>query len=250
MKITFIHHSSFLVEMEENIFLFDYFQGGIVKDHHFMGVLPKLSHEKNIYIFASHKHKDHFDMNILKLAQLYNNIHFVFSKDCKMTTNFLKKHGFDTSVTELITYVSPDRDYTIANIDIHTLKSTDIGVAFCIKAEGRHIYHAGDLNWWHWEGSEDAENIRRETIFKLEMEKIKNEHFSLAFVPLDSRQKENAFKGFGYFMENIHADYVFPMHMWQDYSLIQQYKDLKNNSDFTRRIMNITKENQIFEFTE
>lgn len=27
MKITYIHHSSFLVETEENYFLFDYFEG-------------------------------------------------------------------------------------------------------------------------------------------------------------------------------------------------------------------------------
>ena len=248
MKITFLHHSSFLIEMEENILLFDYFHGKRIKEYHFSGILPKLSHKKNIYIFASHKHKDHFDMDNLMLAKTYPNIHFIFSKDCKMSPNFLKKHGYDETIMQRITYVAPDKDYKIETIQIHTLKSTDVGVAFCVKAEEKHIYHAGDLNWWHWEGSEYSENIRREKEFKQEMKKIEDEYFNLAFIPLDPRQGEHAFKGFGYFMENIKADLVFPMHMWQDYSLIQKYKKGSKNLNVTKRIVDTTKENQTFEW--
>lgn len=248
MKVTFLHHSSFLVEMQENILIFDYFQGKDIKGYHFGGKLPKLSQEKNIYVFASHKHQDHFDMDNLKLAKLYNNIHFIFSKDCKMSRNFLIKHGYEEGIKRFITYVAPDKDYAIADIEIHTLRSTDEGVAFCVKAEGKNIYHAGDLNWWHWEGDEDAKNIKREADFKLEMQKIKEEHFDLAFVPLDPRQEEHAFKGFGYFMENINADCVFPMHMWQEYSFIQKYKVFSKKLDFTNKIMDIVEENQKFEW--
>lgn len=32
--------------------------------------------------------------------------------------------------------------------------STDEGVAFLVTAEGRTVFHAGDLNWWHWEGED------------------------------------------------------------------------------------------------
>ena len=28
-----------------------------------------------------------------------------------------------------------------------------------------------------------------------------------------------------YFMKNVEADYVFPMHMWQDYSAIEKYNE-------------------------
>ena len=31
------------------------------------------------------------------------------------------------------------------------LKSTDEGVAFLVEVNGVVIYHAGDLNWWHWD---------------------------------------------------------------------------------------------------
>lgn len=52
MKITYIHHSSFLVETEENYFLFDYFEGK----------LPQLKEDKPLLVFASHRHGDHFSL--------------------------------------------------------------------------------------------------------------------------------------------------------------------------------------------
>ena len=48
MKITFIHHSSFLVELNNTILLFDYFKGGQFKSWYFNGRLPELPKEKDI----------------------------------------------------------------------------------------------------------------------------------------------------------------------------------------------------------
>ena len=52
MKVTFIHHSSFLVETESRYLLFDYFQGE----------LPDMKDDKPLYILASHRHGDHFSL--------------------------------------------------------------------------------------------------------------------------------------------------------------------------------------------
>ena len=94
MKVTFLHHSSFLVELEHTILLFDYFAGDRVNGFHFTGTIPTLDPEKDFYVFASHKHQDHFDMDNLKLAEQYPKVKFIFSKDCKMSRNFLSKHGY------------------------------------------------------------------------------------------------------------------------------------------------------------
>ncbi len=249
MKVTFLHHSSFLVELEHTILLFDYFAGDRVNGYHFTGVIPQLDREKDFYVFASHKHRDHFDMDNLKLAEQYPRVQFVFSKDCKMTHNFLNKHGYPQEITEKITYTAPEKTYEIGTIKVRTLTSTDEGVAFCVQAENKNIYHAGDLNWWHWEGVGDLINGRMERSFKREMRKIENEHFDLAFILLDPRQESDAWKGFGYFMRNIDADHVFPMHMWQDYSLIEAYKKRTDNDYFLSRIVTITKENETFVFS-
>lgn len=246
LKVIFLHHSSFLVEMEHIVLLFDYFAGNRVNGFTFTGTIPQIDPDKDIYVFASHKHHDHFDMDNLKLAAQYPKIHFIFSKDCKMSRNFMIKHGFPTSVMEKILYVAPEKDYKVGKVKIRTLASTDEGVAFCIQASGQDIYHAGDLNWWHWEGAGDLINGKMERMFKREMRKIEDMHFKLAFVPLDPRQGKDAFKGFGYFMQHVDADHVFPMHMWQDYSFIRTYKRRTDNDYFLSRIVDITKENEEF----
>lgn len=248
IRVTFLHHSSFLVELERTVLLFDYFAGDRLNGYHFTGAIPQLDPDKDFYVFASHKHQDHFDMDNLKLAAQYPKVHFIFSKDCKMSRNFLKKHGYQEGVADKITYVAPEKNYEVGSIQAHTLASTDAGVAFCVKAEGQSIYHAGDLNWWHWEGVGDLINGRMEREFKRKMRKMEGMHFNLAFVPLDPRQEKDAFKGFGYFMKHIDADHVFPMHMWQDYSLIKAYKKRTDNDYFLRRIVDITRENEVFEF--
>lgn len=247
MKVTFLHHSSFFVELGHTALLFDYFKGDRVNGFQFTGEIPQVDAGKELYVFASHKHHDHFDMDNLKLARQYPRVRFVFSKDCKMSDNFLKKHGYGEETARRITYTAPLKRYEIGNIQVRTLNSTDAGVAFCVQAEGRHIFHAGDLNWWHWEGVGDLENGRMERGFKREMRRIADERFDAAFMLLDPRQGKDAFKGFGYFMQNIDADHVFPMHMWQDYSLIKEYKKRTDNDAFLNRIVEITRENEVFE---
>ena len=59
MKITYIHHSSFCVELENSILLFDYFKGE----------LPEFNKDKKLYVFASHFHQDHFDKCIFEIAK-------------------------------------------------------------------------------------------------------------------------------------------------------------------------------------
>ncbi len=48
MKVTFLHHSSFLVELEHTILLFDYFAGDRVNGFHFTGTIPRLDTEKDL----------------------------------------------------------------------------------------------------------------------------------------------------------------------------------------------------------
>ena len=60
MQIIFIHHSCFLVELDDKVLIFDYFDGDKVEGMHFTGKLPSYEPDTKIYMFASHSHKDHF----------------------------------------------------------------------------------------------------------------------------------------------------------------------------------------------
>ena len=129
MQVIFIHHSCFLVEVDEKVLIFDWFAGDRVNGYTFGGQIPEYEPDTPIYVFASHKHRDHFDMDVLHWAERYSNIHYIFSKDCRMSPHFLEKHGFDLSVRELITYVSPCEKYQVDDLEIETLRSTDAGVS-------------------------------------------------------------------------------------------------------------------------
>ena len=74
MKILFIQHSCFVVEIENKVLIFDWFDKARITGYAFQGILPEFSKEKEIYLFASHKHQDHFDLNALKWVEKYPKI--------------------------------------------------------------------------------------------------------------------------------------------------------------------------------
>ena len=251
MKVVFIHHSCFLVEVDEKVLIFDWFAGDRVKGYQFNGVLPEYEPDTPIYVFASHKHQDHFDLDVLRLAEKYENIHFILSKDCKMSPNYLKKHGIDPAVREKITYVTIRAKYKIAgDIQIDTLRSTDAGVAFYVQTNGSSIFHAGDLNDWSFEGADDltAWKMRRE--FQSEIKRLANKDINIAFVPMDPRLGKNQWKAMDFFLEQTDAECVFPMHMWQDYSGIETYIRNQKNPVLAEKVVVISCENQEFDIRE
>lgn len=240
MKVTYIYHSCFLVELENTILLFDWFKGD----------LPELNPRKDIYVFSSHKHHDHFDMKIFELLKNYPKVHYVFSKDIRLSPNYLEKNGVDLSVREAITFVGKNKEVEVGGQDnklqIKTLTSTDEGVAFVIACEGKKIYHAGDLNWWSWPGEETDELSKMEKDYTREIDKLKDEFFDVAFVVLDPRQQDYYWWGFDYFMRVANPAHVFPMHCWDQYNIIQSLKEESCAKEYLTKIITIDQENQVF----
>lgn len=247
MRVTFIHHSCFAVELDDKALVFDYFGGERVNGYHFAGKLPEFDREKPVYFFASHKHHDHFDLDILKLTEQYPKIHYILSKDIRLGANYLLRNQIPLEVKKQITFVAANQNYTVDDMKIETLRSTDEGVAFFIETENLHIYHAGDLHNWRFEGAGDLVNGKMENGYKASLRHLEDRHINLAFVVLDGRLGMYTNRGLDYFMQHVNADYIFPMHMWQEYHLIADYKKMCSNARYTERIMDITKENQVFE---
>lgn len=75
MKITYIYHSGFTVELEKSILIFDYYKGE----------LEKFDPNKQIYVFSSHGHPDHFNKDIFNLSKTYKNVTYILSHDILTT---------------------------------------------------------------------------------------------------------------------------------------------------------------------
>lgn len=250
MQVIFIHHSCFLVEIDEKVLIFDYFDGDKVNGYHFTGKIPQYEPDTPIYMFASHSHQDHYDMDILRWREHYNNIKYIFSKDIKISPNFLAKHGIDPSVREKVIFVGADKKYEVDDLKIETFRSTDAGVAFYVDVRGVSLFHAGDLNDWNWEGAGGLVNGKIEREYKFQIRKLAKRPLNMAFVVLDPRLEENQYEGIDYFLRTTDAEYVFPMHMWQNYAGIAAYKKRITNKEMRERIIDISRENQVFLFGE
>ncbi len=225
MKVTYIAHSGFALELEDKTLLFDYYKGD----------LSFLNREKPLYVFVSHRHGDHFNKKIFELPDLGHDAHYILSDDI----TFRKSSQYD------VHFIAPHTGLTTDGIHIFTLKSNDEGVAFVIETNGQHIYHAGDLNLWRWEGEPEDWNDGMERDYRAELERIRKEHFDVAFLPLDPRQEQYYDWGIKAFMEYCTADALFPMHFGEDNSVISALKS--QALPWARHIKDIEKESQIFE---
>ena len=137
-----------------------------------------------------------------------------------MSQHFLEKHGFSDDIREKITYVSAGEKYQVDDVKIETLRSTDAGVCILCGDAWCYIFHAGDLNDWTWEGAGDLINGRMRREYRTQIKRLAGKPINLAFVPMDPRQGADQESGMDFFLETTSAKYVFPMHMWQDYSHI------------------------------
>jgi hypothetical protein len=64
--------------------------------------------------------------------------------------------------------------------------------------EGKVIYHAGDLNWWHWNGEPDEDNVYYKETFLKEMKYLEGKEIDVAFMLLDPRQEDKYCLGMNY----------------------------------------------------
>lgn len=188
-----------------------------------------------VTVFASHSHMDHFTPAVFKWMRELPNIRFVLSYD------------IDRVEAPGVIRAYPDRAFEAGGLKIRTLRSTDEGVAFVVDAGGLKIYHAGDLNWWHWAGEPDEENIAMGDAYKREIDKLKGEVFDLAFVPVDPRLGGEYLWGLSYFMRAADARVIFPMHFRNAYSVFDRLENDPAAESFKDKIVRITRRGQRFQ---
>lgn len=221
MKITYIYHSCYLVELEHTILLFDYYKG----------ILPKLDPKKHLYVFATHRHQDHFSRKIFVID--HPQITYILSDDIPLKKDVIR--------------MSAHQNLNVDDMHISTLLSTDEGVAFIVQVEGKIVYHAGDLNWWDW-GEEDSEEESRDMkeAYQKELEILSRYKVDVAFLPVDARLKENFYKGLDACMGKVDISVVFPMHFWDDYTIVKKLFEHPVCQNYKNRIQKVLSKNQTF----
>lgn len=234
MKVTYLGHSGFLAELETVSLLFDWWKGE----------LPPLPADKPLAVFASHRHPDHFDPKIFTLDG--DQTHFLLGKGIRLTDRNWDRWGLDEAAAARCRVLAGgETAEIIPGVTVETLRSTDEGVAFLVTAEGRTLFHAGDLNWWHWEGEDPGWNRNMEVDFKRYAEPLRGRRIDLAMLPLDPRLGEDGFRGPVYFLELADIRRFLPMHQWDDYAFTDSF--LARYPQLTDRVVPVRREGDTFQ---
>lgn len=208
-QVIYLDHSGFAVVTATAILVFDYYRDPTK-------AIEKIAREHKelpILFFVSHHHYDHFTPEIFHLAQELKRT-YVISNDvpAMLIPDNLAVAGMSPGDTV---------ENLAGGITVKAYGSTDKGVSFVVTLpSGDKIFHAGDLNYWHWNEEATVEQVKKaynSFVKILHNLMAENPHLDIAFFPVDPRLGDDYADGARLFLENITVDNFFPMHFWGDY---------------------------------
>ena len=209
MDITYLLNSGFLVRSDRTLLVFDDFEDPAK-------VVDRVVDEgdfDNLYIFVSHAHFDHFGTHIRAYAPQVTR--YIFSYDLKHTKR-IKIFPQDN-----ITIMKRYSEWNDDKIRVSTFDSTDVGVSFLVETDtGKKIFHAGDFNWWNWEGDTLENRNMMEKIFKKQLKRMMGMETDVAFFPVDGRLGSSQELGAKTFLSKTKTKFLVAMHrvnypLWQ-----------------------------------
>ena len=231
MKITYIYHSGFIIESENATIIIDYF-----KDSTDEIVSRSLSSfPGKLYVISSHWHPDHFSKEILRWKNVRPDIQYIFSKD------ILKKKLATQNEAD---YMIKGDVWQDENVRIKAFGSTDVGISFLIEAEGKKVFHAGDLNNWHWDEESTHEEIQAsERHFLREIKILHNETQNLdaAMFPVDCKLGKNYMRGAEQIVDLMRVGAFIPMHFGEAYKEANAFSEYAEKAGC--RFFKLTKTN-------
>lgn len=219
MRLTYIYHSGFAIEAADFTIIIDYYQDSINKSQ---GVVTdRLLHRpKKLYVLVSHGHADHFNPEILKWREERQDITYIFSKDIEASSK--------TTLQDVI-FIDKDEQYKDDILQIDAFGSTDLGISFRIKGDNKVIFHAGDLNNWHWNEESTAEEIKdAEDFYIKELNHLaaSTPFIDIAMFPVDPKLGKDYMKGAEQLLEKIPTELLIPMHFATAYDKAARINDI------------------------
>ena len=200
LLITHYYHSGFSVASEHTLVVFDYWRGEkaeLPPDKQL--TVEKLKAFDNVFVFISHEHIDHLDPVVFTWSEA-GNVSYIVSSDMPVGTRGKRMAPGDT--------LKLSDELTVTAFD-----STDLGVSFLVDFCGIRIFHAGDLNFWHWREESTMQEIEEaDAEFRKAVLPLSKEQIDVAFFPVDPRQGAMFEAGANYFILSVKPRILIPMH--------------------------------------
>lgn len=212
MQLTYLYHSGFVLSAPGVTVVIDYFED---TESATDGLLHRelLHRPGRLYVLSSHFHADHFNEEILEWRQQRPDTVYVLSDD-------IRRHRQHARQTPGIHWIRKGQEYADDFLRVRAFGSTDVGVSFWLQLQGRTVFHAGDLNNWHWMDESPEEEWRGyERAFLRELEDIRAfaPAVDVALFPADPRLGKEFLRGPRQWITRIRTSLFVPMHFDEQY---------------------------------
>lgn len=203
IQLTYLLHSGFAVRTHQTLLVFDDAQppaseNDSLSNGHITQAL--IDAHAQTYFFVSHAHGDHFNPDIYRFASSAS-VQYILGYDIPQEYEGMR--------------MRPGESRALAGLEVRAYDSTDEGVSFLVSLEGWTLFHAGDLNLWHWRGESTPKEIEQaETEYLRAVEPIIGQEIDFAFFPLDPRMGEMYDAGALHFLMHAKPRVMIPMHWW------------------------------------
>jgi L-ascorbate metabolism protein UlaG (beta-lactamase superfamily) len=220
-SVTYHHHSGFSVQVDSTLLVFDYWEG----ENKEIPSAARLTSDSfkafnQVFVFVSHAHPDHLDQVIYTWLD-GNPVTYIVASDTPIGIRGKRLAAGDSLL------LAP-------GVRVTAFGSTDMGVSYLVDIGGLRIFHAGDLNLWHWREESTLREIEAaEKAFEEAVKPLVGQHIDLCMFPVDPRMGVMFDAGANHFILAVKPRLFVPMH-WQGRSEVA--------IDFARRARNKTTE--------
>jgi L-ascorbate metabolism protein UlaG (beta-lactamase superfamily) len=235
IKVDYLFNSGWIIETTGSFVLIDFVPGSdvnLISVVHYK-LQSALANNKNVYIFVTHFHQDHYSPTINNWNQ--PKINYIYG--------WLNSEAREGAIS-----LEQRDSIKIHNIEIFTHPSTDAGSAFLIKLPEATFYHAGDHALW---SENQRKNYEEELMYISSKSKI-----DLAFLPVVRGKLTGCKTDHLMFSGSLSAhtllkpEYTFPMHTsCGDFNAFADWEKYMKKSKVVGTLMTPKNYNETFEIT-
>ncbi|NPD47275.1 MBL fold metallo-hydrolase [Lentimicrobium sp. S6] len=205
--------SSWLIQTENHLIVFDYTENSEIQDLNHGNITDSIIKNKDILVFVSHPHGDHYDQTIFKWEKSAKSIKYIFGWNEKQGENYINLIAGDNLISDSIKIFTAEAD--------HSIDQKNAGVAFLVEVDGFTFYHSGD----HGHFRKELIPIYTKSIDSLA---TKTSNIDIAFV-------------YAKFWDGIYytSDKLLPKQLFPQHQGLEQYNQFKNEAQIKRPQLNV-----------
>ena len=212
--VCYFYQSSFTVALDKTLMVFSYrqtdrpqlTQDQWLGDKDFKGF-------NNILVFVPNASAEHLDPVIFDWKQSFP-ITYIMPQEAAKTAPRAAN----------VRVCREDDAFSVGQSAVNVYGSTDAGVSFLAQAEGINVFHAGDLNLWHWREENSLREIARsEALFYEKTNRIPKNKIDICMFPLDPNQGGLYDAGANHFIMALKPKVFFPMHFAARAEIANEY---------------------------